>query len=78
MNLLEKILDFITGESEAQRKHDEWVRDFHRRWPPPGSPPRIVTMDEVLRRLDRVIAAAYRRGDLPVPPDHPWAKHINK
>ena len=74
--MLRKILDIITGESAAQRQYDEWMRDYHRRFPPPGAKPRIVTMDEVRRRTRSVIENARRRGDLPPDPDSPWAKFL--
>lgn len=74
--MLRKILDIITGESAAQRQYDEWMRDYHRRFPPPGAQPRIVTMDEVRRRTRRAVENARRRGDLPPDPDSPWAKFL--
>ena len=74
--MLQKILDLITGESAAQRQYDEWMRDYHRRFPPPDAKPRIVTMDEVRRRTRRAVENARRRGDLPPEPGSPWAKFL--
>ena len=75
--MLRKIIDFITGESAVERRHEEWMRDYRRRFPPPDAAPRVVTMDEVRRRTRRVIENARRRGDLPPEPGSPWAKFLS-
>ena len=75
--MLQKIIDFITGETSSQRKHEEWMRDYRRRFPPPGAKPRIVTMEEVSRRTRRVIENARRRGDLPPRSESRWAEFLD-
>ena len=75
--MLEKIIDFITGETASQRKHDEWVRDYYRALPRPADNPRVVTMDEVYRRVRWVVEDARRRGDLSPLSRSRWAQFLN-
>ena len=75
--MLRKIIDFITGETDSQRKHDEWARDYYRDLPPPADKPRVVTMDEVWRRVRWVVEDARRRGDLPPLAQSRWARFLD-
>ena len=78
--MLEKIIDFITGESAVQREHDRWVADFYRRFPPPlkpGEKPRLITREEVEARTRRVIIDARRRGVLPPRSESRWAEYLD-
>ena len=72
----QKILDFIMGEDAAQRRHDEWARDYYRAASGSADKPRAVTMDEVYRRVRWVVEDARRRGELPPEPGSRWAKFL--